>query len=241
MEFYRETIFILHGWGGSSRSFKSLRNLLLEKGLLVYALDLPGFGGASAPPKPWAVDDYVNFVSNFVLAQKIDKFYLFGHSFGGRIAIKFAVKYPEKLKGLILCSAAGLKPRKTFWQILIFGLAKIGNKFSFCPGYSFFRKIFYKFFIRKTDYLRTKGLMKETFKKVINEDLTSFLSQIKIPSLIIWGRKDKITPISDAYKMNKEIKNSILKIIPEGNHNPHFQFPQKLTEYILEFIAKNKI
>jgi len=83
--------------------------------------------------------------------------------------------------------------------------------------------------------------MKETFKNVIAEDLTPFLSQIKTPTLIIWGEKDKITPLSDGYKMNQEIKSSILKIIPKGIHNLPFQFPQEIVENILKFILKENL
>jgi len=56
-----------------------VKNLLTEKGFLVYCPDLPGFGRTGAPLKPWRLDDYVDFVFNFIQSEIIDKFYLFGH------------------------------------------------------------------------------------------------------------------------------------------------------------------
>jgi pimeloyl-ACP methyl ester carboxylesterase len=138
---------------------------------------------------------------------------------------------------MILVSSAGIKPKKTFRQRLIFVLAKFGNKFSFLPGYSLLQKIFYKFIVRRKDYLKTKGIMKEIFKKIIDEDLTLFLPQITIPTLLVWGAKDRMTPLSDGYKMNKEIKNSELKIIPNVSHAPHLEAPEKLAEIIMKKIS----
>src|SRR3989344_4726315 len=121
------SVLILHGWGSSSKSFEEISRLLREKGHQVFAPDLPGFGSERTQDKPWPLDDYVNFVLNFAQAQDLNKFILLGHSFGGRIGIKFAVRYPEKLSGLILYAAAGIKPRRTFWQWVLYIFAKIGG------------------------------------------------------------------------------------------------------------------
>lgn len=237
-ETLKKTILILYGWGGSARSWNQIQKILENNEYNVIIPDFPGFNDTPAPAEPWSVSDYADFIFRFIQSQGLEKFYLLGHSFGGRVAIKFAVKYPEKLKGIIFVSSAGIKPKKTFLRKLIFILAKFGNNFSFLPGYSFARKIFYKFIVRKKDYFKAKGIMKEIFKKVIEEDLIPYLSQISIPALIVWGEKDKMTPLSDGYKMNREIKNSELKIIPDVGHAPHLEAPEKLSETILNFLKK---
>jgi pimeloyl-ACP methyl ester carboxylesterase len=229
-------ILILHGWGGSSDSWMKVQEILASQGYQVIVPDFPGFGKSKTPPIPWGIKDYTDFVLDLVNYFELENFFLLGHSFGGRIAIKFAIKHPEKLAGLILVSAAGIKPKKSFYQNFISFFAKIGNLFSFLPFYSFFRKIFYKFLVRKSDYLMTEGVLKETFLKIIKEDLTPYLSKISLPTLIIWGKKDKVTPLSNAYLMEKEIRNSRLEVLPGIGHKVNLEAPEKLSEIILRFL-----
>jgi len=226
-------LVILHGWQSSKEKWQKVKEAFEKEELEIIAPDLPGFKKANQLKLPWNLDNYVNWLKDFC-DRFPEPFFLLGHSFGGRIAIKFAVKYPEKLKGLILVSAAGIRKGKP----LISKIVPLFKKFSFLPGYYFFRKVFYKFVLRKTDYLEAKGTMKETFKKVIAEDLTSYLSKIKIPTLILWGQKDKITPLNNAYLMNKEIPVSTLEIIPGAGHEINLTHPEELVKFIRDFIPQ---
>ncbi|GAH22253.1 unnamed protein product, partial [marine sediment metagenome] len=79
---------------------------------------------------------------------------------------------------------------------------------------------------------------KETFKKVVAEDLTSYLSKIKIPTLILWGQKDKITPLNNAYLINKEIPVSTLEIISKAGHEVNLTHPEELVKFIRDFIPR---
>lgn len=226
-------LIILHGWQSSKEKWQKVKKGLEKEELEVIVPDLPGFKKVNELKLPWNLDNYVNWFKDFCDGFS-EPFFLLGHSFGGRIAIKFAVKYPEKLKGLILVSAAGIRKGKP----LISKIVPLFKKFSFLPGYYFFRKLFYKFVLRKTDYLEAKGAMKETFKKVIAEDLTSYLSKIKIPTLILWGQKDKITPLSNAYLINKEIPVSTLEIILKAGHEVNLTHPEELVKFIRDFISR---
>lgn len=223
-----KTLFILHGWKSSKEKWKEVKEKLEEKGIEVIIPDIPGF--KTDLEKAWNLDDYVNWFLSF--SQKKEKFFLLGHSFGGRIAIKFATKFPEKLEGLILVSSAGIK-KKTPFFVRIFQKFKF---FSFFPGYSLLRKFFYKFILRKTDYLQTKGNLRETFKNIVSEDLTHLLNKIKTKTLILWGEKDKITPLSDAFLMKEKIKNSKLEILEGTSHAPYLENPCLLSEKIFNFI-----
>ncbi|MDI6883016.1 MAG: alpha/beta hydrolase [Patescibacteria group bacterium] len=229
-----ETLLILHGWQSSKEKWQQVKVAFEKGGVEVIVPNLPGFKPETELNKPWNLDDYIEWLKNF--SQDRKSFFLLGHSFGGRIAIKFAAKHPKRLKGLILVSAAGIKPKKTLWLFLISIIAKIGNKFSFLPFFSFFRKLFYKFLVRKKDYFEVKGTIKETFKKVVKEDLTPYLSKIQTPTLIIWGKNDKITPLKDALLMAEKIKNSKLEILENIGHTPHLENPQLLAQKIKTFV-----
>ncbi|MBZ9571996.1 alpha/beta hydrolase [Patescibacteria group bacterium] len=234
-----EPLLILHGWGGSSDSWIEVRKILANQGFLVICLDLPGFGKSISPPIPWTVRDYSDFLLNFIKNLKLEKIILMGHSFGGRITIKFARLYPEKLKNLILCASAGIKHSFNTRQKIFFNLARLGN-FLFSKGFlkrfkDSARNIFY-LFLRQRDYQKVKGVMKETFKKVVAEDLLPELSQIKTKTLIIWGERDKSVPLEDAYLMKERIPHSILEIIPKAPHTPNLEVPEKLAEIITHFL-----
>ncbi len=186
-----QLILILHGWGGSSDSWILVQKILVDKGFKAIVPDFPGFGKSKTPSKVWEIDDYVLWLKNFIEMMEIrEPFFLLGHSFGGRVGIKFSVKYSEKIKALILCSSAGIKPEKNLKTKTLYYIGKVGDYlFSKKPLRKFkdeARNTFYKI-IRQRDYFKVKGNMRETIKKVLVEDLFGYLSQIKSKQLITWG------------------------------------------------------
>jgi pimeloyl-ACP methyl ester carboxylesterase len=208
--------------------------------------DLPGFK-ETPPQKPWSVNDYLEWVKEYVdklskvQGRSIEPFFLLGHSFGGRLAIKFATLYPQKILGLILVDSAGVGKEKTFRQKIILKLAKFGHFIIALPLlgrliFPFFQKLAYFLAGTKDYYLIKNQVMKETFKKVIAEDLTSYLDKIKVPTLIIWGKKDKIVPAKIGYLIKEKMPLAKLEILSGVGHNPHLEAPQILAEKILNFV-----
>ena len=232
-------VLILHGWGGTSDSWARVQKILAKQGYRVIVPDFPGFGKSKTPPEAWGLKEYSDFILNFIEAIGLKKFSLLGHSFGGRIAVKFAVTEPERIKGLILCDAAGIKPKPGFKTRLIFTLARIGNAVFTPKILARFkdgaRNLFY-IFLRKRDYMKADDTMKETIKKVLREDLLPELPQIKSKTLLIWGEIDKLVPLKYGYIFKEKIINSELIILPKIGHSPHLEVPKKLAEIILDFL-----
>ncbi|MCD6410659.1 alpha/beta hydrolase [bacterium] len=226
---------ILHGWGASADSWREVQNIL-SKNFQVIVLDLPGFGRSDLPPQVWNLDNYKDFILRFLEKMKLEKVYLLGHSFGGNIAIKLSVDYPEKFTKIVLVDAAAIRRPKNIFQKIIGVFAGIISLFSFLPGYKFLRRSFYRIVLRKTDYLKVAGTMKEVFKKVISEDLKDYCHKVKVPTLIIWGKKDKITPLKDGFLINKLIPNSKIEIIEEALHAPNLSHPEELAQIIKEHL-----
>jgi len=234
-------ILVLHGWGGSSDSWIMVQNILANQGYKVIIPDFPGFGKSITPLEPWSLSDYTKWMIDFINYLKIERFYLVAHSFGGRIAIKFATQYPEKIKSLILCDSAGIKPKPGFKTRLIYWTARIGNAIFTPKHLARFRdgaQNFFYIFLRHKDYVKANGTMKETIKKVLEEDLLPELSQIKVKTLIVWGEDDKLVPVRYAYIFKEKIEDSEIKLLPEIGHSPHLEVPEKLAEIITDFLSK---
>ena len=106
-----DPVLLLHGWGSSIEPYRQLIACLSRK-YRVIALDMPGFGKSDEPQIPFCVDDYVDFVLQFLQHFQIKKLSLVGHSFGGRVIIKMANRQlPFAIDKIVLIDSAGIKPQ----------------------------------------------------------------------------------------------------------------------------------
>jgi len=223
---------ILHGWGSKAERWQKVGELLSEKGFQVIIPDLPGFGQSHAPKIAWGLNEYCDFVEDFASALKLDNFYLAGHSFGGALAVKYALRHPAKIKKMFLIGTACIR-RKTLKKRILSAFSKILKLFSFLPFYTTIRKGFYKFLIRQSDYLNFEGVMKESYLKIIKEDLSGELANVKVPADIIWGQKDQATPLWQGHLIHKKIPNSRFFVIQNGSHDLENTFPDELAKLLV--------
>lgn len=197
----------------------------------VVALEFPGFGLTDVPPCVWTVRDYADFVAKFIEKISLKNIYaIVGHSFGGRIMLNGCASGQLNAEKLIFIDSAGVKPKISLRgkilgivaklsRVLPEGIrTKVGRKFS------------------SDDYKATSGVMRETFKQIVNLDLTPQMRKIKQPSLIIWGADDTETPLSDARIFAKEIPQAKLEIIKNARHYVFVDQPEKVSELIKDFL-----
>ena len=228
------TVLLLHGWGASIEAMASIwRFLDNQRKYKIYVIDFPGESNkSSVPPTVWGVPEYGEMVKKFIEENKIEKPNVIAHSFGGRVTIYLASKYQALFDKIILTDAAGVKPKMTFKKFI--------NRYKFKFG-KFILNTFTKKEIRdkklqeyrdkhsSPDYKALKSdVMRETFKKVINLDLTPNLKDITRPTLLIWGENDIDTPVYMAKTMEKNIKDSGLVILKDAKH---FSYIDKINEY----------
>lgn len=233
-----ERLLILHGWGSNSERWQKVKELLEKEGIEVLIFDLPGFGKIFSPPNPWTRDDYIGWVFQKIKEKNWEKFNLLGHSFGGGLAVKIVANFSEKIEKLILLSPAIIQ-RKSIKTHLFYWIAFLGKKIFSLPRLKIFfplaQKLIYKLADAR-DYYLADSTMKETMKIIAKENLEIFLEKIKTPTLIIWGEKDDVLPLEDAYKLKERIKGAKLKIVPKAKHSPYLEAPEKLAEIISQFI-----
>lgn len=229
----KKNIVLVHGWGSDSTKLKLLENELKKFRWNTYIIKLPGFEEKS-PNKAWNLDDYSKYVIKKSNEKFREKYFLFGHSFGGRIGIFISVEYYKKLNGVILCSSGGLSRINIIKRFVFFCLAKMGKIFIFInPISSLWKRLLYKA-AREHDYEKTQGVMKETFRNIISQNLKKDVSSVKIPVLILWGNKDTMTPVRDAYYLKRKIKHSYLKIF----HNQGHKLPYVAAKAVAAEIEK---
>lgn len=233
-----KNIVILHGWALKlSPAWKPLVNDLKKAGFRVYLPLIPGLTGPRLM-KPWTLDSYCSWLKDYLIAKKITNFLLIGHSFGGSICLKYALAEPEILPGLVLINSSGIR-QKTVRVKLLYSFSKtikiLFLIYPLCLVRDFVRKTWYKM-IRSADYLQTKGALTETFRNIINEDLSVYLEKITTRVLLIWGTADKYTPIAEGKIMAQKIPNAKLVIFKNGTHGLPFQKRKEVVSEIIGFI-----
>lgn len=219
-----KNIICLHGWPGDSTKWAELASHLVNNDKSIWAPDLPGWGQTELS-EVYTLEKYANQLKKFVEQNSIYNFILIGHSFGGRVAIKYASMYPEDIKKLILIASAGIVDKT--WHVKIrIGIAKI------IPN--FVKKQFHPW-LGSRDYQESNGDKRKTFVNVIKEDLQIVSSTINCQTLIIWGDQDRTTPVKYGKIFNNLIKNSKLEII-NGDHGLPYRKPHVIAPLIHNFI-----
>lgn len=223
-------IVLLHGWGCDLNIFKSIQDNL-EKNFKVYAIDLPGFGRSDAPKEVWGVKEYTSFIKEFFILESIKKPIIVGHSFGGRISILYSSQNP--VDKVILVDSAGIKPkRKLKYYFKVFLYKAIKKIIIFLYKEKQAESILEKYRKKSgsSDYNNACGIMKQILVRIVNEDLSCVLPNIKAPTLLIWGKNDTATPISDAIKMKKLIPDAGLVVLEDAGH---YSFIEKLNDFLI--------
>ncbi|MBQ8298084.1 MAG: alpha/beta hydrolase [Ruminococcus sp.] len=218
-----ELLVVLHGWGSNITLHANMIELFSKKYTAI-AMDMPGFGQSDEPPSAWCVDDYVQFVIDFLAKEHSGKKIIFlGHSFGGRVIIKLCSRtdLPFEVSKVILVDSAGILPPRNKKKSFRTYYYKIGKWFlstklmqKIAPdALENFRKK-----MGSADYAAASPLMRQVLVKVVNEDLEPLLPNIKCPTLLVWGVNDTATPLSDGQKMEQLIPDAGLVKLENAGH-----------------------
>jgi len=186
------TLVWLHGWGQTGASLLPLAGLLAPRShALVF--DLPGFGRTPMLAPDAGTADYADALAAEIAGK--ERVVLVGHSFGARIALQFAARYPTRVAALVLIAGAGLRrERSRVWRFRAYGLKTLGrlarvlDRLVGSDLHVRYRRRF-----GSADYRRA-GALRGTFLKAVNEDLGALAQAVHVPALLIYGREDRETP-----------------------------------------------
>ncbi len=221
-----EVFVFLHGWRSDGTIWFDVADDMNDE---LYCLDLPGFGKSSSPKRAMDLGDYANLVRGFINKLRLTNVVLVGHSFGGRTAIKLVSADPTNIKRLVLVDSAGFAAssiRKTALKVAAKGVKPI-----FKPAFMHpLRRRVYAM-MGAEDYVATPEL-KDTFVKVVNEDLSEAMKTIGVPTILIWGEQDKETPLTMGKRMATLIPNSRLEVIKGAGHFSFLDYPKRFVELL---------
>jgi len=226
-----KNIIFLHGWKADKNTWNTVADCLKDD-FTCWLIDLPGFGNTPKLDSVLSPLDYAVWVKDFAKKMKIEKYFLVGHSFGGRISICLAAGDDEPQKLVLYGTPSFPENLPLIKKIMLFFYQYLGlKKLKFLQNNLFFKKI--QSSLRSHDYQNAHQL-KNIFLTSIKFDLKPFLKKISLPTLIVHGDKDQEVALWIAQKTNNTVKNSQLKIV-DGTHFFHLENPLLFAGYLRKF------
>lgn len=221
-----DPLIVIHGGGGDARTW--LRNIEeLSSSYTVYAPDLPGFGDSQPLDGNYYIPELTDFLDGFSDNLGLERFHLVGHSLGGGVALNYALHSPHKIKKLVLVSSLCLGSEIALWVRLISVPTLL--RFLGAVTLSLFKGIKWvvkkvlnhvEFVIPFSPASVNIGGSVSTFKKQTMV-LADRFSEVLMPTLLVWGAKDGIVPVRQAYAAAQLIPDCQLKVFEKRGHNVH--------------------
>ena len=228
-------IILLHGLMGSLSNFKSCIEELPKKGFRIIMPMLPIY---ELPILKTSAVELSNFLEKFVKELNLKNFYLLGNSLGGHVGLIYTLKFQKKMSGLILTGSSGLYENA------------LGGSFPKRGNYDYIKTKTEEVFYNPKS--ASKTLVDEVFetvndrkklikilamaKSAIRHNMKKDLHKIQIPTCIIWGKNDKVTPPEVALDFHKLITNSNLFWIEKCGHAAMMEQPKNFNKILTKWI-----
>jgi pimeloyl-ACP methyl ester carboxylesterase len=251
-----DPLLFVHGLGGSWRNW--LENLPhFSRDYRAIALDLPGFGESPMPEWPIDVPAFGRLISQFCDALGIERLAaLVGNSLGGFVATEAVLNDPRRFAKLVLVDAAGLslvnasqRQVNAISKALRLAVPRLAT-----PRRTWFarprgRRVAFGGLIHEPERM-APALLREQIEPGLNSlgladalasmvgyDTRERLREIETPTLIVWGRNDRLVPIRAAYAYQRRIPHAELEIIHQAGHLPMLERPREFNALLDDFLS----
>jgi pimeloyl-ACP methyl ester carboxylesterase len=201
-------VVALPGWMRSAADFAPVVD-----GLDAVAIHFPGFGTTPEPPTAWGSEDYAEDVASAIAG--FGPVVLVGHSFGGRVAVRLAAKYPQYVKGIVLTGVPLLRLTAAPKPALSFRVVRSLAKKGVLPK-SVLEKQRQK--RGSADYLAAHGVMRDILVRVVGEEYRDDLARITAPVRMVWGENDTAAPADAGLAASQLVSHSTFRVVPGAGH-----------------------
>jgi len=213
----------------------------------VIALDQIGFGRSDKPLLNYRVSTLVDFLNGFLTELKIERASPVGNSLGGWVAAAYALAHPERVERLVLSDAAGYAALAKTMDSRALRALRVASRddIRYLGPLAFHDKRFYQDVDAAFKERVTAGdsyTVAQVLDSMIRGDdaLDNKLQTLKQPTLVLWGREDKLIPLSFGEQFHREIVNSRLRIIDNCGHMPQLECPNEFSAAVLKFFSDTK-
>jgi pimeloyl-ACP methyl ester carboxylesterase len=251
-----QPVVLLHGSNASLHTWEPWVARLRDDYRLI-TIDLPGHGLTGAvKSRDYSVDSYVDVVSAIVAELDIGQFVIGGNSMGGGIAWRYTLANPEQIQGLVLVNSSGLpswyEERDTESSVWIFRLLQQPWFRSFAVkldtyqmvvqgltvAYNYSPVVNEQLIQRYYELNMRQGTRQATIDRFsqfpVDED--HVLSEIEVPTLVMWGKEDSLIPFEEAARFEKAISNTTTAYYDDVGHIPNEEIPDQSKEDLLAFL-----
>jgi pimeloyl-ACP methyl ester carboxylesterase len=243
--------------GGSHTSTWRFNIEALSRSHEVWTLDLPGSGYTDKPATfLYTHRSYAAFVRDFMTTMGISTAVVTGQSLGGTVALEFALDFPERAAGLVLIASGGYPRGETPEALNLLAFRPIGAILMSFSSYPFGVKAFFPYLYHDpAPFARDSALVAEIcdinrtpnarnafywMQRALNFDFAipdvSRIKSVTAPTLIIWGRDDRVVDVRTASRFRQDIAGSQLVVIDDAGHMVHEEKPEAVNHAITSFL-----
>lgn len=236
-------VLLLHGVTDSWYSF-DLMLPHLPNSIRAFAISQRGHGDSSRPESGYRFRDFAQDLDGYIQTLHLDKAIVVGHSMSSAVARRFAIDYPERVKGLVLVgSFATLRGNQGVKELWDSGISHLSDPVD--PGFvrefqeSTISQPVPEDFLNKVveESLKLPArVWKELFEGFLQDDFTAELTRIKAPTLLVWGAHDLFCSRRDQEILLGAIAGSRLVEYRDSGHAPHWEEPRRFASDLLEFV-----
>ncbi len=218
-------LIMIHGLGASSRWWFPLFPQLTASNFRALTPDLPGFG--RSPGTALNIEHAARAIIAFADKLELGQFFLSGHSMGGAVAAQLAANHPGRVRRLILVDSAGVPGTGPLTM-----LGRLIQPWTWCPLW------FYSTLLGDAARAGPRSMMRGA-GELRHHDIRPALRRVRAPTLIIWGRKDTLTPLEHGRAMLSELKDGRLEIVDGVRHLPMVSDAGTTARLVVDFLMED--
>lgn len=253
-----DPVLFIHGLGGNWQNWLENIPRVAAEGRRAIAVDLPGFGRSEMPREELSISGYGRCVEELCERLGLEKIAIVGNSMGGFVGVECAIQFPDRVGALTLVSAAGISSADWGRRPFLAGarvVAGIGTAVASrsrrIVARPRLRMLVHGSIMRHPELIATDLLFEVTrgstgsgfvqaLRALTGYDVHDRLSDIRAPTLIVWGRNDMLVAVSDADEYERLIPRSTKLVFENTGHVPMIERPRRFNDCLVEFLAEQQ-